>query len=123
MIFLTVSECVVTCPPYLKTTNPTEKTPGEMAAAQPGAEKLFSLDFQTLTVIFSLIVNSQSSFLGGRGGGCSNIAISTAIRGSLCFSCPIHHTTHNWAVSLGSFLLPTPAQEPTMTLQRNPQGP
>ena len=67
MIFLTVSECVVTCPPYLKTTNPTEKTPGEMAAAQPGAEKLFSLDFQTLTVIFSLIVNSQSSFLGGGG--------------------------------------------------------
>lgn len=67
MIFLTVSECVVTCPPYLKTTNPTEKTPGEMAAAQPGAEKLFSLDFQTLTVIFSLIVNSQSSFLGGEG--------------------------------------------------------
>ena len=48
----------MTCPPYLKTTNPTEKTPGEMAAAQPGAEKLFSLDFQSLTVIFSLIVNS-----------------------------------------------------------------
>lgn len=38
--------------------NPTEKTPGEMAVAQPGAEKLFSLDFQSLTVIFSLIVNS-----------------------------------------------------------------
>lgn len=62
--------------------NPTEKTPGEMAVAQPGAEKLFSLDFQSLTVIFSLIVNSVQ-FPEGRGGGCSNTAISIAIGGSL----------------------------------------
>lgn len=103
--------------------NPTEKIPGEMAVAQPGAEKLFSMDFQSLTVIFSLIVNSQSSFRRGRGSGYSNTAISIAIGGSLCFSCPIHPMAHNWAVSLGSHLLPMPAQEPTMTPQRNPQDP
>lgn len=121
--FLTISECIVTCPPYLKNMNPTEKIPGEMAVAQPGAEKLFSMDFQSLTVIFSLIVNSQSSFRRGRGSGYSNTAISIAIGGSLCFSCPIHPMAHNWAVSLGSHLLPMPAQEPTMTPQRNPQDP
>lgn len=38
MIFLTISECLVTCPPSLRNTSTTEEPPGETAAAQVGAE-------------------------------------------------------------------------------------